>query len=108
MLSTVRPYFANKPRSLAICTSPDCKLIEPKPMRIFSWALTRVTTTITNIARMSELILFIALYYHTPNFAGNGIHLHRMSKLTREDGKFRQAHRHKKKYVSPLRLGVFA
>jgi len=57
---------------------------------------------------MSELILFIALYYHTPNFAGNGIHLHRMSKLTREDGKFRQTHRHKKKYVSPLRLGVFA
>ncbi len=45
---------------------------------------------------MSELILFIALYYHTPNFAGNGIYLNRMSKKTRDAGKFRHAQRNKK------------
>ena len=72
---------------MAICTSPDCKLIEPRPMRILSWAFTQVTAPIANSTRMRELILFIALYYHTPNFAGNGIHLIGVE-LTR-DGKFR-------------------
>jgi len=53
---------------------------------------------------MSELILFIALYYHTPNFAGNGIHL---SKITREGVKLRKLSE-TKNYVLPLHLGVFA